>query len=118
MRPISCTVDPHLWGPVTPNLSVLVGSLPTLVGQVEHVPEHDHHRRALSNQQPAIQPRNVQVNFSDGPFNATLSLNDGFYSSTYNWVSGLITYVISRPAPLPLWGRQPVGHGRILLPRR
>ena len=90
---------------VTPNLSVQAGSLPTLIGEELNFTFQNMTITVglLSNQQPAIS-RGVQVNYSDGPFNATLSLNDGFYSSTYNWVSGLITYVISPTSTIAFAG--------------
>lgn len=34
----------------------------------------------------------VQVNYASGPWAASLSVNDGFYSGELNWVTGLITY--------------------------
>ena len=43
----------------------------------------------------AIEPsvnRGVQANFSHGPINVSLSLNDGYYSGQYNWLDGLFTY--------------------------
>ena len=34
----------------------------------------------------------VQVNYASGPFAASVSVNDGFYSGELNWVTGLATY--------------------------
>ncbi|MGX9981655.1 outer membrane beta-barrel protein [Methylobacterium fujisawaense] len=36
----------------------------------------------------------VQLNYSGGPWNASVSLNDGFFSGELNWITGLITYKI------------------------
>ena len=90
---------------VTPNLSVQVGSLPTLIGAESNFTFQNMNITVglLSNQQPAIS-RGVQVNYSDGPFNATLSLNDGFYSGTYNWLSGLISYAITPTSTIAFAG--------------
>jgi Putative beta-barrel porin-2, OmpL-like. bbp2 len=34
----------------------------------------------------------VQVNYASGPFAASVSVNDGFYSGELNWVTGFATY--------------------------
>ena len=36
----------------------------------------------------------VQVNYSSGPWNASVAVTDGFFSGELNWVTGLITYKI------------------------
>ena len=91
--------------PVTPNLSLQVGSLPSLIGgELTFTFQNmDIAGGLLSNQEPAIS-RGVQVDYSDGPFNASVSLNDGFYSGTYNWLSGLISYATTPTSTIALVG--------------
>ncbi|MCE4225643.1 porin [Methylobacterium sp. C25] len=36
----------------------------------------------------------VQVNYSSGPWNASVAVTDGFFSGELNWVTGLVTYKI------------------------
>lgn len=103
MRAIDTTRQ--LYGPVpvaygkwavTQNLSVQVGALPTLIGAEAPFTFQNMNiaRGLLWNQEPTIS-RGVQVNFSDGPISASMSLNDGFYSDKYNWVSGTVSYTIN-----------------------
>jgi len=81
---------------LTPALSVQAGSLPTLIGAESTFTFQNMNiaRGLLWNQEPAIS-RGVQVNYSEGPVNASLSLNDGFYSGSYTWLSGLVSYAIT-----------------------
>ena len=58
-------------------------------------------RGLLWNQEPAIS-RGVQVNYSNGPVNASVSVNDGFYSGDYNWVSGLVSYAATPSSTITL----------------
>jgi len=51
-------------------------------------------RGLLWNQTNAIN-RGVQANYSHGPLSVSLSLNDGYYSKKYNWLSGVIGYAPS-----------------------
>ena len=48
-------------------------------------------RGLLWNQENAI-TRGIQVNQTMGKFAASLSLNDGFYSNRYTWLSGSLAY--------------------------
>jgi hypothetical protein len=51
-------------------------------------------RGLLWNQTNAVN-RGVQANYAHGPLSVSLSLNDGYYSKHYNWVSGTIGYALS-----------------------
>lgn len=51
-------------------------------------------RGLLWNQTNAIN-RGIQANYSHGPLSISLSLNDGYYSAKYNWLSGTIGYTLS-----------------------
>ena len=75
------------------NTSILVGSLPTLIG-AEYTFSFENmnvERGLLWNQENAIN-RGIQVNQTMGKFSASLSWNDGFYSNRYTWLSGSLAY--------------------------
>jgi hypothetical protein len=75
------------------NTSILVGSLPTLMG-AEYTFDFQNiniERGLLWNQENAIN-RGVQINQGFGKFTASLSWNDGYYSNRYSWLSGSLTY--------------------------
>ncbi|HXZ68636.1 MAG TPA: outer membrane beta-barrel protein [Alphaproteobacteria bacterium] len=78
------------------NFSVLIGKLPTLIGD-EYTFSFENMnilRGLLWNQEPAVS-RGVQGNYTSGPLTISLSWNDGFYSNHYNWVSGLASYAFN-----------------------
>jgi hypothetical protein len=75
--------------------SVQAGKLPTLIGDEYTFTFENMNiaRGLLWNQEPAVS-RGVQANYATGPLTFALSLNDGFYSNVYNWVSGLAAWTI------------------------
>jgi hypothetical protein len=80
----------------TSEISIQIGKLPTLIG-AEYAFTFQNmniERGLLWNQEPVVS-EGVQVNYSKGPVTASVSLNDGFYSGRYNWLSGLFSYTIS-----------------------
>ena len=52
-------------------------------------------RGLLWAQEPVIS-RGIQGNYTAGPLAFSLSLNDGFYSENYNWVSGSAAWTIDK----------------------
>jgi hypothetical protein len=75
------------------NTSFEIGSLPTLIG-AEYTFTFENmnvERGIVWNQENAVN-RGIQVNQTMGKFAASLSLNDGFYSDRYTWLSGSLTY--------------------------
>ena len=73
--------------------SIEAGALPTLIGD-EYTFTFENlniERGLLWNQENAV-TKGVQVNFTKGPWAASLSWNDGFYSDHYTSASGLLTY--------------------------
>ena len=75
------------------NFSISAGKLPTLIGD-EYTFTFENmniQRGLLWNQEPAISD-GVQANYSSGPFSLAVSVNDGFYSQSWNWISGLVSY--------------------------
>ena len=92
----------NLYGPVPvaylklqpgKNTSILVGSLPTLIG-AEYTFTFENmniDRGLLWNQETAVS-RGIQLNQTMGKVTASFSWNDGFYSNRYSWLSGSLTY--------------------------
>ena len=75
------------------NTSILIGALPTLIG-AEYTFSFENmniERGLLWNQENAVN-RGIQLNQAMGKFSASLSLNDGFYSGRYTWLSGSLAY--------------------------
>lgn len=83
----------YVKGVITPELTVMAGLLPTLVGAESTFTFQNINieRGLLWNQEPAIS-RGVQINYAHGPFSAAVSLNDGYYSGKLNWLSGNLGY--------------------------
>ena len=78
------------------SFSVQAGKLPTLIG-AEYtftVQNMNIDRGLLWNQENAVN-KGVQANYTHGPLAFSVSLNDGFYSSKYSWVTGSVTYTIN-----------------------
>jgi Putative beta-barrel porin-2, OmpL-like. bbp2 len=76
--------------------SVSGGKLPTLIG-AEYTFTFENmniERGLLWNLEPAIS-RGVQGNYTWGPVAFALSLNDGYYSGDYNWLSGSAAWTIN-----------------------
>ncbi len=93
----------NLYGPVptaylklvpTKTTSILIGELPTLIG-AEYTfsfQNMDIERGLLWNQETAIS-RGIQLNQAIGKYlSASFSLNDGFYSNRYTWLSGSMAF--------------------------
>jgi hypothetical protein len=81
---------------LSPDLSVMAGALPTLIGAESTFTFQNMNieRGLLWSQEPAIS-KGVQVNYSRGPFQASVSVNDGYDSDRLNWVSGLVSYTFN-----------------------
>ncbi len=87
----------------TDEFSIQFGKLPTLIG-AEYAFTFQNmnvHRGLLWNQEPIVS-RGIQGNYTLGPLAFSVSLNDGFYSSNYNWISGSATYTINKENTLAL----------------
>ena len=79
----------------TTSLSFEVGKLPTLIG-AEYTFTFENmnvDRGLLWNQENAVN-KGVQVNYTHGPLAFSLSLNDGFYSSKYSYLTGSVAWTI------------------------
>jgi hypothetical protein len=83
----------------------MAGKIPTLIG-AEYTFTFQNtniQRGALWNQENAVN-RGVQVNYVNGPLSASVSVNDGFYSDKYSWVSGLVSYAFDASNVLAIAG--------------
>lgn len=94
------------------NTSIQIGELPTLMG-AEYTFDFQNmnvERGLLWNQENAIN-RGIQINQTLGKLAASLSWNDGYYSSRYSWLSGSLTYT-QGPHSLAFVGMGNLGHTR------
>jgi len=109
----------NLWGPLpaayiklapTDSFSIMAGNLPTLIG-AEYTFTFENvniERGLLWNQENAIN-RGVQLNYSLGPLSASLSWNNGFYSNSYTWLTGSLTYTFNAANSVTAVGGQNLG---------
>lgn len=98
---------PLAFGKIAPTdtFSIQAGKLPTLIG-AEYMYTFENmniERGLLWNQEPIVS-RGVQANYTLGPLALSVSLNDGFYSGNYNWVSGSAAWTIDKENTLTLVG--------------
>lgn len=92
------------------NTSIQIGELPTLMG-AEYTFDFQNmnvERGLLWNQENAIN-RGIQINQTLGKLAASISWNDGYYSSRYSWLSGSLTYT-QGPHSLAFVGMGNLGH--------
>ena len=77
------------------NFSIMAGKLPTLIGAEYTFTFQNTNitRGVVWNQENAVN-RGVQLNYAAGPISASVSVNDGFYSEKYSWVSGLVAFTV------------------------
>jgi hypothetical protein len=83
---------------IAPNsdFNVQIGKLFTLQGAENAFTYQNFNiERGLLWNQTATINRGIQANYAHGPLSISLSVNDGFYSKRYNWLSGVIGYALS-----------------------
>jgi hypothetical protein len=88
------------------------GKLPTLIGN-EYLFTFENmniQRGLLWNIEPAVST-GVQLNYSHGPLNISLSVNDGTYSKVWNSISGLVSYAFTPTDTLAFSGGGNLGSG-------
>jgi hypothetical protein len=85
--------------------SIQAGKLPTLIGAEYGFTFQNMtiERGLLWNQEPIVS-RGVQVNYTMGPLALSGSLNDGFYSDSYNWLTGSAAWTIDKINTLTIVG--------------
>lgn len=93
------------------NFSIMVGKLPTLIGAESTYAYQNMNvqRGLLWNQENAVN-RGVQVNYNQGPLTLSASINDGFYSNRYSWVSLLASYAFDKSNTLVLVAADNTNH--------
>ncbi|HTT96700.1 MAG TPA: outer membrane beta-barrel protein [Rhizomicrobium sp.] len=102
---------------VVDNFSLSAGKLPTLIGD-EYTFTFENmniQRGLLWNQEPAIS-QGVQLNYADGPLSLAVSVNDGFYSQSLNWISGTASYGFGGADTLAVIAAGNAGHNPNTLP--
>jgi hypothetical protein len=95
----------------TDTFSIQAGKLPTLIG-AEYTFSFENfniERGLLWNQEPAVS-RGVQANYTVGPVALSVSLNDGYYSDRFNWLSGSATWTINPTNTLVFAAAGNLGH--------
>ena len=98
---------PEAYLKIAPNdaFSVQVGKLPTLIGAEQAFTfQNMNIERGLLWAQEPIVSRGVQANYTTGPLAFNVSLNDGFYSDSYNWLTAAATWTIDKENSLELVG--------------
>jgi Putative beta-barrel porin-2, OmpL-like. bbp2 len=98
---------PVAYGKVVVNdaFNVEAGKLPTLIGaEYGFSFQNMNIERGLLWVQEPIVSRGVQANYSMGPVALSASLNDGYYSDSYNWLSGSATWTINKANTLSVVG--------------
>jgi len=93
------------------SFNIEAGRLPTLIG-AEYTFTFENlniERGLLWNQEPAIS-QGVQANYTSGPFTVSVSLNDGFFSNRYNWLTGSLAYAFSSADTVTFVGGGNMGH--------
>lgn len=116
----SRTMTSNLYGPLpqafikiqpSADFSVLAGKLPTLIGAESTFTFENMNveRGLLWNQEPAVS-RGVQANYSHGPVAFSLSINDGYYSKKFSWLSASLAYTINKQDTLTLVGGGNLSH--------
>ncbi|HEX4861213.1 MAG TPA: outer membrane beta-barrel protein [Rhizomicrobium sp.] len=80
----------------TDSFSVEAGKLPTLIGaEAPFTFQNLNIQRGLLWVQEPTVSQGVQANWSSGPISLALSVNDGYYSQSLNWVSGSAAYAFN-----------------------
>jgi Putative beta-barrel porin-2, OmpL-like. bbp2 len=103
---------PVAYGKLAPTdtISIQGGKLPTLIG-AEYAFTFQNmniERGLLWNQEPVVS-RGVQGNYTLGPLAFSLSLNDGFYSGRYSWISGSAAWTVDKENTLSVTAGGNVG---------
>ena len=91
--------------------SIQAGKLPTLIGAESTFTFENMNieRGLLWNQEPAVS-RGVQATYTVGPVAINASLNDGYYSNRYNWLSGSAAWTINPTNTLTFAAGGNLGH--------
>ncbi|MGC2411937.1 MAG: outer membrane beta-barrel protein, partial [Stellaceae bacterium] len=103
---------PVAWGKVVfnDNFNIQGGKLPTLIGaEYMFTFQNMNIERGLLWNQENIVNRGVQANLTTGPVAWSLSVNDGFYTGQYNYITGSATWTVDPANSFVLAGGGPMG---------
>ena len=103
---------PIAWGKVVFNdsFNVQAGRLPTLMGaEYAFTFQNMNIERGLLWNQENIVNQGVQANLTTGPVAWAFSVNDGFYTGQFNYLSGSATWTIDPANSFVLAGMGPMG---------
>lgn len=93
------------------DFNVQLGKLYTLQGAENAFTFQNFNiERGLLWNQTATINRGIQANYAHGPLSVSLSVNDGFYSKKYNWLSGTIGYALSSKDSITFGAAANLGH--------
>lgn len=101
---------PVAWGKIAfnDNFSIQGGKLPTLIGAESMFTfQNMNIERGLLWAQENIVNQGVQANLTTGPVAWSLSVNDGFYTGQYNYLTGSATWTIDPANSVILAGGGP-----------
>lgn len=101
---------PVAWGKIAfnDNFSIQGGKLPTLIGAESMFTfQNMNIERGLLWAQENIINRGVQANLTTGPVAWSLSVNDGFYTGQYDYITGSATWTINPANSVILAGGGP-----------
>jgi hypothetical protein len=104
---------PEAYLKIAPNdaFSVQAGKLPTLIGaEYAFTFQNMNIERGLLWAQEPIVSRGAQANYTIGALAFSGSINDGFYSDSYNWLTGSATWTIDKENSLEIVGGGNFGH--------
>jgi Putative beta-barrel porin-2, OmpL-like. bbp2 len=101
---------PVAWGKIVfnENFSIQGGKLPTLIGaEYMFTFQNMNIQRGLLWAQENLINRGVQANLATGPLSWSLSVNDGFYTGQYNYITGSAAWTINATNSVILTGGGP-----------
>jgi hypothetical protein len=101
---------PVAWGKIQPTdtFSIQGGKLPTLIGaEYMFTFQNMNIERGLLWAQENVVNTGVQANLTTGPLAWSLSINDGFYTGQYSYVTGSATWTINPTNSLVIAGGGP-----------
>ncbi|HVC56136.1 MAG TPA: outer membrane beta-barrel protein [Stellaceae bacterium] len=102
---------PIAWGKIVfnDNFNIQGGRLPTLIGaEYMFTFQNMNIERGLLWSQENLVNQGVQANLTTGPLAWSLSLNDGFYTGQYNYLTGAATWTINSANSVILTGGGPL----------
>jgi Putative beta-barrel porin-2, OmpL-like. bbp2 len=101
---------PIAWGKIVfnDNFSIQGGKLPTLIGaEYMFTFQNMNIQRGLLWAQENLVNRGIQANLATGPLAWSLSVNDGFYTGEYNYITGSAAWTINPTNSVILTGGGP-----------